>query len=350
MSEAKIEGGNFKAVIAAVSRFPTIGTFVDSDKVNIVIANGVLQASTFGVVISRAEVPAEGEIELCGTDERTVVPYASAVVGQSPVLMVSDGKTIKLRTRNREIMLGSLVGRNNEIPKVKGATLKITDDVGKKLGYLSEIAMSDQSKPQLCAVMVSAEKLMAVNQKAVAVLDCKIPEHKGKTALPVPLLSQLKKGDVLTVGESTLLKSGIGLYCMPSPTAAQESFPVEAVEKLGKQKKDQIAGVVGDRLVSALEECSTCLGNVSRTEMVTTLNFKKGKMELIAQNGGVVFRRIVAVDISLEASLILPLEEALHSIPMIQGKDVRIFSGQNGEAFISFDDGWLMFPTWDGAK
>lgn len=347
MSEAKIAGADFKAVIAAVSRFPTIGTFVDSDKVNIVIANGVLQASTFGVVVSRAEVPAEGDVELCGTDERTVVPYASTVVGQSPVTMVSDGKTIRLRTRNREIMLGSLKGRNNEIPEVSGAMLKVTDDVGKKLGYLSEIAMSDQSKPQLCCVMVAADKLMAVNQKCVAVLDCKVPEHKGKTALPVPLLNQLKKGDVLTVGENTVLKSGIGLYCMPSPTAAQESFPVDTVEKIGKQKKEQIAAIVGDRLVSAFEECATCLGNVSRTEMVTTLTFKKGKMELVAQNGGVQFRRVIAVDVTQEATMILPLEEALHAIPMLKDKDIRVFRGANGEAFLSFKDGWAMFPTFN---
>ncbi len=347
MSEAKIQGADFKAVIAAVSRFPCIGAFVDSDKVNIVISGGVLQASTFGVVVSRAEVPAEGDIELCGTDERTVVPYASAVVGTSPVTMLSDGKTIKLKTRNRELTLGTLAGRNNEIPKIKGATLKVTPEVAEKLGYLSEIAMSDQSKPQLCCVMVNGGKLMAVNQKSVAQLSCDISGHTGRTALPVALLTGLKKGDVLTVGTDTVLKSGIGVYCMPSPLEAQKSFPIETVDKIGKQEKQQIAGIDGDKLQSALEECATCLGNVSRTEVLATLNFKLGKLILTAQNGGVIFKRVIPVETSAtEASMILPLEEALHAAPMFKGQNVRAFQGKNNEAFLSFDGGWVMFPTW----
>lgn len=346
----KIEGPAFKQLIDAVSRFPSVGTFVNSDMVTLKMNDGFLEASMFGVVVANAKVKAEGVLAQCATDERTMIPFASTVVKDSVVTMeVADG-AVRLRTRGREIMLSTLPGQENLVPKLKGAKLKISADVATKLNYLSGIAMTDTSKPELCCVMVADGKAMACNQKAVAVMDCAIDGHTGKTALPVPLLKALAKGDVIVAGESTLLESGIGRYMMPSPVAAQEKFPIAMIKKYADVQKKKVAACKGEHFSSALDECSACISNVSRTQVVVTITVKQNKIELAAKNGGVAFRRVIPCNSTVETKLIVPLEEAILASPLFGTKELHVYNGTNDETILAFADGWVLFPSWTPSK
>lgn len=344
--EAKIAGVDFKALIAAVTKHPTAGSFMDSDMVNLQVKDGKAIASTFGVVLSKAFVAAEGEIPLLKIDDRSIGPFAKDVCSsKSDVYIEILEKGVKFRTRNRDITTALAEGNTHKITPTNGNGISITEETSKRIGYLSEIAMKDTSRPELCAVLLAEGKAVAANQKSIAVLTCNIQTEK--TALPIPLARSLLKGDLIYPGaKETIIKSGIARYAMPAPVKAQAEFPLAFVNKIALVERKTLAKCSGAKLAEALNECSLCLGNISRSEIVVKLDFKEGKLEISALNGGVKFRRVFKVVTTLDGVLKLPLGEAMQALPLLQEKDLTIGIGKNSETFFGFDSGWMLFPSW----
>jgi hypothetical protein len=347
MSEAIINGGTFKALIDAVQRFPGVGSFVGSDLINLQLVGKELVASTYGIVISRSVVEGAGVLPLIAVDERALSPFSALCTGKSDVTIKVTDKTVQFRTRSREITSVNTTGTNHVIPSITGVNpLHISEQVATKISYLAQIAMNDASRPDLCCVMLCDGEIMACDQKAVAVLKCALPSV-ARTALPLPIAKEIRKGDQLYTGtKHTVLHSGIGQYAMPSPIRAQKEFPTDRLKKLAEVVKTPVALVSGDKFKEALEECSACLGNIARNEVVVQLSFQGSKLELSAKNGGIKFRRIVPVKEKTNAELNVPLEEAMNASALLAGKVITVSQGANGEAFLKVPDGWVMFPRY----
>lgn len=349
MSETKVNGAAFKLLIDAVKRFPSVGGFVGSDLINLQVSKDgtKLQASTFGVVVSRGTVDAVGEMPLIAVDERALIPFAGLCDSKSNVVIKVSDKVVQFRTRNREITSANVTGQDHQIPPLKGIVpLIISETVAVSIAYLAQIAMNDSSRPELNCVMLSNGDAMASDQKAVVSLKLAVP-YTGRTALPVPIAKAIRAGDRLYSGaKETILISGIGQHAMPSPVRAQKEFPVSKIASLSALEKTGIAVIAGDKLKSALEECGACLGNIARNEVVVKLAFKNGELELSAQNGGIKFRRMVTVKEKMAADVYLPLEESLNAAALMNEKLITVSQGTNGATFLSFKSGWALFPKW----
>lgn len=347
MPDATLNGGEFKRLVDAVKRFPSIGSFLGSDLINLEVGKKHAVASTFGVVVSRASIPAEGDLTLSAVDERALVPFTAICRPKSAVVIRNTEKLLQFRTRGREISSPIADGKSHVIRPLEGSPhMLVTEDLAKKVAYLAQIAMNDSSRPELCCVMLYNGQIMACDQKAVAVLKCLVP-LAGRVALPLTLAKAIQKGDLLYTGaKETVLVSGIGKYAVPSPIKAQKDFPVDKLMRLATVEKTTVALVNGSHLKSALEECGACLGNIARNEVVVQLKFGNGKLELWAQNGGIKFRRRLPVKEKTAAELNLPLDEALHAANLFEASQVTVSKGQNGETFLTMKSGWCLFPRW----
>lgn len=344
-------GKDLKSLIRAVMRFPSVGSFAGSELVSLQVKNGWAIASTFGVILSKARVPAEGELELVAGDERALEPFIGGCSDTVKVVIEADEKVLKIRGGKRDSTIARCKGTDHQLPKLKDVggveQFTVSKEIAQKVGYLAEVAYSDASKPEICAVMLAGDgRAMAVNQKCIASLKLQ-NNGVGRVAIPLPLAKILTEGDQVYVSpKETMIRSkGPAWYVMPSPVIAQKSFPVDSVTKFEKVGKEPVLTCRGDLLALAIQDCNACLSGISRTEIVITFESGNG-LELTAENGGTRFHRTVRAAVSKQATMKVPLEELLHLIPFMQDELQLSVGTKNGETFLSFKDGWAMLPRW----
>jgi hypothetical protein len=345
MQTVKLKGAEFKELIAAVTKFPSVGTFVGSDVVSLEAKNGKLSASSFGVVLSTGSTAADGDVALFGIDERAVGQFASHCRATSSVTITKDENSVRFtRGKTTEVLAGISNGVVHTRAKLNGNGIKISWQHAKDIQYLSNIAMSDTSKPELNCVLLQAGRAIACGQKVMASLDCFVTTER--VALPLPLIKALGKEDKIYPGKKeTVLKSGIARYEMPTPVHAQKSFPYEQVQKYGKAKAEKIATISGSKLKSALEECSGCIAGISRLEVVATLTFKNNKLEITAENGGIRFRKIIQAKTIKESSFSIALAESVEASALFENKELTVALA-SGSVFLNFSNGWVLFSLW----
>jgi hypothetical protein len=350
-STLTVVGSDFRELITAVSRFPTIGSFAGSEMISLATNSGKLVASSFGVVLSKASVAVEGELTHIAIDERVIVPFASMCPDVAKVTIELADKKVTIRYKNKEIFVPFAAGVEHKTTPVKNVDgIAITDDLDKKINYLANLAFSDSSRPELCCVMLADKKIAACSPKVVALLTCQ--SKYDKIAIPLPLAREIKKDDTLYPGEKeTLLKSGIGRHYMPSPVAAQSNFPLDTIVGFKKLIANPAIECNGQKLMTTIAECYSVLGSVARTEIPLHFSLVKGKLELIAENGGARFRAAITIKAAHVDSyeFVLPMEEMQQAAPLLP-ETLHISKGKNNETFLSFDDGWLMLPSYQESK
>jgi hypothetical protein len=352
MDKAIFSGHLFKVLIAAVQKFPSIGSFAGSEVVNISVADGKATATTFGTVLSRARVEAEGTLKLIGINERDISSFASICTDTAKVTITPSEKSIVLKSRNREINTPVMEAQQYKMPTLKDTpSIPITKAIAGRVGYLAGVAFNDMSRPELCCVMLtSTGQAVACDQKTLAVLSASKVKH-GNTAIPVTLAKALQVDDVLYIGsKETVLKSGIALYSMPSPIQAQKDFPLAQITEVGKQARTEVTAVDGEKLALVISECAVCLA--SRTEVVASITVAEGKIVLTAKNGGTVFSAPLSpLGVPSQDTVFrVPLDGIQHVLPFLTGK-ILLSSGRHGELFLGLEDaGWIMFPAWETRK
>lgn len=351
MSKAIFVGKEFKSLISAVTRYPSIGSFAGAELINLRVGKNIAIATTSGVALSKAKIHAEGELPLIGIGIRELSAFAGICHDTAKVYIEIKEKQLSIKSKGREIVLPLADGHINKLPEIAGDGIVITKEIADRISYLAQIAYNDTAKAELnCVMLTAAGQAIAVNQKAIASLKCGAI-NEGKVALPILLAKGLSKGDTVYPGvKETVVKSGIGVYCAPSPVQAQKSFPVEAVQRYGETKRDILATLEGAKLAAAVVECNAILGQITRTEVVVTLLIGTDKLEVLAENGSVKFRAVVPLlSGKQETELKVPIEEMLHASVFL-GKQTTIAKGKNEEVFMSFAAGWTMFPRWRQGK
>ena len=350
--KAVFSGHLFKALISAVQKFPSVGSFAGSEVVNISVADGRAVATTFGTALSRARVEAEGTLKLTGINERDISAFASICTESAKVFIIPSETSILLKSRSREVNTPVMEARQYKMPSLKDIpSISITKAIAERVGYLADVAFNDMSRPELCCVMLTATgQAMACDQKTLAVLTASTTKH-GNIAVPITLARILQVDDVLYVGATeTVLKSGIALYSMPSPVQAQKGFPLQQITEVGKQDRTEVAAVDGEKLALVISECSTCLA--SRMEVVASLTVAEGTIVLSAKNSGTVFSAPIRPlgNPSQDIVFRVPLDTIQHVLPFLTGK-ILLSSGRHGELFLGLSKTeWIMFPAWQAKK
>jgi hypothetical protein len=344
-----VTGKDFKLLIEAVTRFPSIGT---SGLISLKASDNKITASNTGIVISKATKECNGELPIIGIDEKMLIPLAGVVGDASKVIVTVQEKEISIRSKTREITAPNTAGKDVVLPKLSATGLDITDDIASKIRYLSNVAMQDSARPEVNCVMLAGPSVIAINQKAIAYLVCN-NTSKENIAIPLAIAKAIKSGDTLYAQpQDTFVKSGIGWYAMPSPVKAQQSFPVATIEYLDKSETAPFAVLKGHVLASALLECSSILSALSKVDVVLTMEISNSKLQMSAMSGTAKFRRVVAtLKVGDDSSkLNLPLEQAKDIGPLIEEEEsITVGIGKkHNEVFFKFSNGWAMFPSWHG--
>lgn len=347
-----LTGSSFKEVMTAVTRLPSLGSFAGSEQVNLSASEGVLTATTFGIVLARAKVSCTGDLELVATERRVLEAFAPFCPDTAKVSIQVENNEVLSKCRTHEVASAVATGNSYKMPSLKAMIgVKINAVAAKRIAYLSEVAFSDSSRGELCCVMLTAKgEAIACNQKTVAVLHVSGCKHEADIAIPLPLAKILESGDVLYVGaKQTAVKSGIALYSMPSVVKAQASFPLAAIRQYGKIAAVEMCAVSGIKLGNSAAECSACLGQVARTEVIVEFSLSAGKLTLEAVNGGARFKAVLTVGGESEADFRVPMDGLMQAIPFVSDKAL-FKQGPHGELFLGVSDGWIMFPAWEKAK
>lgn len=353
MEKTKILARDFKALIAAVCKHPSLGAFAGSDLVNFQVVNGQATAKTFGVVAARAAVSAEGLMSLIGIDRRAIEEYAKLCGEKSTLEISRDGNEIKFVCRERKLQL--VVDTKVAPVKTPGTKnlpkIAISKAVAERVAYLADVAFNDSSRAELCCVMLTTDSLaIAVDQKTFAVLN--IPGILANNlAVPLPLAKPLQDGDTLYIGErETIVRSGIGVYSMPSPVKAQKDFPLELIKKVGSMKREKAAVCEGEKLGNALNECAACVGGLSRTEVIVHLKSRGDSLSLTTTNGGAVFETAIPLlSCKGEFTFRVPLDSMRLTVPFFS-KKVTLEQSERGDLFANVGNGWCLYPGWHESK
>lgn len=348
MTEAvTMTGKDFKALVTGVTKFPTVGHFGGSEMVNLAVTGGKAQCTTLGVVLSRSMVPAAGELPLIAIDERLIGPFASLHGEATKVVIAYDDREVVIRARGRKITAPYREGTQQDFPKTSGDGISVTESLGSRVRYLSEVAYSDLSRPDMSCVMVVPDgRAMACSSRCIAVLRCH-SGHDKKIAMPLPMAKALNTGDTIFPGlKETVVKNGIAKYSMPSPLIALEQFPVSAIDAYGQTDTKVFATVKGSLIARAVLEADSCMGAISRLEMIVRIAAEDGKMVLTTENGSARFLTRFPAIKSVEGQVDLPMEEMTKICTFLSGEDKVVLSTgtKNNETMIKFRSGWVMFP------
>lgn len=348
MENCTLSGSDFKALVKAVSTFPTAaGAFVGSDLIHLQAGKGYLTAAVSGTVLSRGRVKAEGELSLVGVDRRIVENYMP--VSGKRVRVSLEEKKLFLRGR-RETSTETRDGTAYAAPSIKDVTqIKMDAVMAERLAYLSAIAFADVSQANLNCVYLANGKAIACDQKMVAVLN--FSRVKAGTAIPLPLARVVEPGNMLCVGErETVVKTEIVTHSMPSAIKAQKEFPIKAIWELEKGAgREPLASIEGERLASAVKDCSVCIGGLAKNEVVVNLRNADGKMQITARNGGADYRAQVPMLDSKPFAFRATLDRLERATPFFTGK-VVLSEAAHGDLFVTVPDGWILFPAWTGKK
>jgi hypothetical protein len=351
-ASVSMTGKEFSALIQGSTKFPSIGLFGGSEMVNLRVAKGYAVCTTLGVVLSRSSLPVQGELPLIAVDERLITPFANQHTEATKVTIDVNDTNIIIRARGRKIEAAYKEGTDQPFPKITAEGIEITPSLAERVGYLSNVAFSDLSRPDLCCVMILPDgRAMACNSRAIVVLNCHAG-HKQKIAMPLPLAKALVKGNTIFPGvKETAIKNGCAKYCMPSPSRALAEFPIEAIDSYAKIESSMVAVFKGSQMARAVTEADACMGALSRLEMVLKLSLANGKAAMTTENGSARYQtKMQSLKmVETEHDLNLPMEEMLRISPFLEKEEsVTVLLGnKNREAFLKFKNGWAMFPKWE---
>lgn len=345
---ATLTGKDFKALITAVRRFPSVGSFAGAGVVNLTAVAGKLTATHLGVATARARVPVEGDLPLTGVDERVVDGFAPLCADTSKVVLSREDNTLMIKCKDREVRpIVAEASAEHKIPSVKGMDgIEISEEIAPRIAYLSDVAHSDTSRAELCCVMLTADgEIIASSQTIIAVL--KGSKLSANVAVPLVLAKSLLKGDVLYPGpRETVVKTEIATYSMAAPVKAQAEFPIGKIKEFGKSKTSECAVVDGTKLAAALADCNSCLSKLAPLDIILDLTFGE-KLELSAANGPTVFRAPVPLLASKkEVKFRAPLTEIIKISAFLNEDKVVVARGEHGDMFMRLAVGWIWFPAW----
>ena len=289
-SLATVPSKDFKELVKAVSRFPSIGAFAGSEMIMLSTSKNVLLASSYGVVLSKASTPIEGDLPLLAVDERVLIQFATTCGDDGTVTITTDGKIVLFKHKKKEVKVPFTSGQVHEFPVVdKAKGLHLSSTLAKKINYLSMLAHSDSSRLELCCVMLSQNRAISCSPKVFANLGTDYTSTEN-APIPLPLAKELREGDTLIPGKShTVLVSGVGQHCMPALVKARESFPLAVVEKYNAAIKSEICMVSLNRLNKLVGDCDTILSAIAKTEVVLCFSYAKGRLSLKATNSSTEF-------------------------------------------------------------
>lgn len=349
MDKAIVRGGAFKTLISDATRFPSVGPFAGANMLGLKVTDGKLIVRTFGLVLSRGSIASEGVLPAMAVDRRAVEAFASVCAGDKKVFITVD-KEIEFRCGTTRVTLAKLEYPNIGFPSGSDERLQITSAVAKHLTYLAAIALDDTTRAELACVMMTKDgSMFACNQKAIAVAHGTKLSVNTPVPLPFARIAQTKNSIVFGK-KDTLLKTGSVVYAMPTVLKAQTGFPLAAVQKLGSMKRKTLLVCSGSEIARAINECCTCLGQLSRTDIALRITVTGQTAVVDAQNAGAHFQTKIELAKPVDdATFRIPLMELVHIVPFLE-KMVRVRQGEQGEIFIETEGAWVMFPSWTAAK
>ena len=187
---------------------------------------------------------------------------------------------------------------------------------------------------------------LACNQKVVACMRVgSIKQSKIRTAVPLLLARSLTKGDRLYSGaKETVMSSGVSCYSVPSPVRAQKDFPLDTIFGYGKLDRARSAVCSGERLGSAVTECSTVLA--AKTDVRLRRTVTAEGIGILGRSGTVEYKTRIPVlkEPTAIGEFSAPLDAISPVVPLLTG-DVVLAGGPHGELFLSMKSSWVMFPT-----
>jgi hypothetical protein len=361
MAKATFSGKDFRELISNVTKLPSLGAFLGSELINLEVKEGVCKASSFSVIVSVSQIEAKGTMPLFNISERLLIPYSAACEGVKWVSaeIIEDEKkgTKEILIRNSrgpKINYPLQTGKNFDIPIPEDiAPLEITEALAKKIAYLSDIAFSDSSMPQLNCVYLTPKTVTAVNQKCVALLkvDTKL---KQNVAVPIPISKVISSGNQLySAPKRTIIKNGSASYAMSSPVQAQQNFPFKTVLEYYKAPKTPVLTVSGEAFSDLITLCNSCLSTVSRIDVPLTFTANSdGTLVLNAENGMAKFENAIKTKaVEQEVELSIPLDEIVRALPFLTAQEtLSLKLGPNSETYITMPDGMLMYPAFTNTK
>jgi hypothetical protein len=346
MEKIILAGSTFKQLVTALCKFPAVGNFVGADQLHVEAHSGKLTAMSVGAVLARTRVDCEGELALVGIERRAVESFAQ-ICTDSKVVIAVEGE-ITLTSRGREIKIARAEGQKYPVPSLKDQEpIKLTEDVARRMAYLSEVAFGDSSRPELCCVLLAGKDAIACNQRTVAVF--RAGDKLEKVAVPLLLAKTVVPNDLLYPGSrETVLRSGASTYSMSTPVQAQKSYPLDAIRALGKGARKAVLTVAGEKLAAAIQECSTCIGGLSKTETVLNLFMQDKKLWMASEGGGAHFKTPIPVLSVTDDAVTFraPLDGMLYIAPFLQGGPVGLAQGSHGDMIMEMESGWVLYPAW----
>lgn len=352
--KAQIKASDFKALVDAVSKFPSIGGFSDSDTVNIAVADGVASVSIVGGVVSSfASIEATGMLPVIGLNDKLINGFANLCAGDSLVTIEVANKEIILRCKHERAVQPFKKGVIHLPPDgatVEGVVkLPVTENIAAQMAYLASFAFGDQVQPELYCVYVHPSGHMLSFALSVGGVVKVAIKSKTGSAIPLPIAKELQKGDVLYAGtRQTVVQSGKSCYTMPTPVEASAKFPAQMLLNFGKIPRNVIVECSEAALADAARKFSVCLGSLSRDEIVVRATIKDGRFELFAENAGVRYSTSVRGAVCLvDAVFYLPLND-LSKVMETSGTDAQMtiaIGKANREVFLVFEHSWIVFAA-----
>lgn len=347
-----IEGKQLKLLIGAVTMTANAGSIGGTDVVSLQMLPGKLRASMSNVILSRASVPASGELEQAiGLDEKPLSLFASQCQDGDQVELAVTNTVALLQAGKRELELPTREPNLFKLQVPEGSPkLTLTKLQAQQLQHLVNVAFDGSSRPELSCVFLHNGQAMACSQKVITVLSTD-KEAKGAVqdvAVAVGAARLSEEGVVVYAGQAeTIVRRGIGYYGVPSPVEAQKSFPWEAILNMTVASRRDVAKCYGGKFAQAVKDCMI-LEALVKTEAILQITATKGQLELEVKNGGARFKTSIPATVMATGECFkIPLTELSYVAQFIEGK-VMIGLGQSGETIISFDTGTSCFPAWSG--
>lgn len=352
MVKLKIGTAAFRSLVGAVTRFPSVGDFGDSGLVWMTASNERLTACAVGIVYSHVVEPcSEAQMPVMGVDRRVLESFVGLCRASSVSITWTD-TTVKFRSGKQDV--STAYKSRDALPVANRAEtqpIKVTGALADVTRYLSDVAFADNSRPELCCVMLTGDgNAIAANQKVLGVFQ--VPKLSADhVAVPLALAKVLQEGDGLSLGtKDVTLMRGTASYSMSRPLKAQKEFPIDKIVSYGQQKRTKIAVCVGSQLAGKLEDCSTCLSALSKLEVIGEIAITGGELVVAGSNGQTRFHASMkTLSSEGDATFRIPMTEIKHALPFMQ-QNVTLSSGEHGDLLMGLPNGWILFPAWKETK
>lgn len=348
-----LTGGDFKALIDAVSVFPTLGEFSDAGDVTLATRGGRLIATAHGVVFTWAYCKADGDLESpIAVDMRVLQSFAPLCANTLKVTLEAASGELRIKAGRHSDETQSKPGKAVPVKSVKKMReIVVTKAVAERAKYLADVAFADGSRAELsCVMMTTKGEAAACNQKTVAILNTGAKLDKN-TAIPLALARAMKAKDRLYVSTSeTVLKTANAVYSIPSPVKAQKDFPLKTLQAYGVQDRTDVAVCAGEKFAEALQVCASTLEPLSRLDIIIDVEIGEKYIRVGGTNSGTKFNTRLPFLKRMDAALFkLPLGEAKKVIPFMRGR-TTISQAAHGDMLITMRDGFILFPAWTSPK